>query len=964
MNKSKILRCAVLVLILIPFVLVSAADTPAAEETPVLSVDYYNLSYAESTFIVYAVSHSGIDPKTTDITLLFWDEFRTDGYIKGTELYSASSKGQAKIGGKPYEVFYSDGIAPKNLTDELFCRAYAKIGSEEIYSKPVKYSALKFLNGLGKDDSQINRDLAASLRQYGAMAQLKFDHRTDTLANETFYDVRLENAHLSDGFSYGLYKEGSVQTLYADVDAAAALIVWTDEEGSVLGTGPEFELTVDRDITVSAAVKRMDSLEGIRFTADDHLNVPYFYTASPVTVEAAISLPTSVTLRGGVIFGNYGTGGGTVNVEAYNGGKLRLYISDGNSTPVNIYFDTDIRGDGIKHIAVTLPGKDGVCRLYVDGALKEEKEMTCDVPAMCDRMMIGGDCRNGNAQYFKGTVYSLSVYEGVRDGDSIARDARCGVDTSDPMLLSAYVFDTADSVRDLGLYGKDLKRERSGFSGTDSSERYSLTDNFDRVPLTYEALIETNADVSNKKGCTIIGNYNDAYVPGITFRVYLNGNPSLCLRYDHDHQDQYTIPVRILGKGRVHVAFSIDDTYVYGYLNGELMLKKAHCGYLPELTPYPFSIGGDNRTDNSWWFRNGGICTVNLFSGYRTAEQIKEDINRIDTSDPSLMLSFDFEESDEDRSAAKNVLVPYYYDKDFDDPESYDYTFACIGDTQSLVKLNPDKVHCIYDFILDNLERLKIERVIGLGDMTEDNIDEQWEIISSEVYRLDGKVPYTVVRGNHDHYARTEDAVATKELMFGKYFDNETYGKQYDGSYDGTPHHTYKRFTVCGVPYLLLCLDYGPDDDVLEWASGIVEQYPDDNVIIATHAFLFHDGTTIDENDICPPRCDEGFNNCDEMWDKFVSKHKNIVLVLCGHDPSNEVVVSQMTGENGNVVTCCLINPQHTDYYNRASGLVALLHFSNNGKTVSIEYFSTVENKFFKTDNEILIENIASVTYN
>ena len=221
-----------------------------------------------------------------------------------------------------------------------------------------------------------------------------------------------------------------------------------------------------------------------------------------------------------------------------------------------------------------------------------------------------------------------------------------------------------------------------------------------------------------------------------------------------------------------------------------------------------------------------------------------------------------------------------------------------------------------------------------------------------------------MVRGNHDHYARTEDAEATKELMFGKYFDNETYGKQYDGSYDGTPHHIYKRFTVCGVQYLLLCLDYGPDDDVLEWASDIVEQYPYDNVIIATHAFLFHDGTTIDENDICPPRCDEGFNNCDEMWDKFVSKHKNIVLVLCGHDPSNEVVVSQMTGENGNIVTCCLINPQHTDYYNRASGLVALLHFSNSGRTVSIEYFSTVENKFFKTDNEILIENIASVTDN
>ena len=392
------------------------------------------------------------------------------------------------------------------------------------------------------------------------------------------------------------------------------------------------------------------------------------------------------------------------------------------------------------------------------------------------------------------------------------------------------------------------------------------------------------------------------------------------------------------------------------------IFKKAHCGYMPELTPYPFSLGGDNRTDNSWWFRDGSIYSVNLFSAYRSQAQILEDINRIDRNDPTLMLSYNFEESEEDQGPYHNNLSPYFYDGTFLDPSEYDYTFACVGDTQTMVKLYPDQFPLIYDFILDHVSDMKIERVIGLGDITDDNTDEQWTLAQEQIFRMDGVVPYTVIRGNHDHYARTEEAVATKELMFGNYFDNETYRRQIDGSYDGGVENTYKRFTVGQIPYLILCLDYGVDADVLDWAASVVEQYPNDNVIISTHAFLFHDGTTLDENDLVPPTS-EGFPmNCDETWDRFVSQYENIVLVLCGHDPCNEIVVSKMTGVHGNTVTCFLIDPQYTDYYDRPSGQVALLHFKDGGRTIMVENYSTVEGKFYKTDNQLTIENVNVLT--
>ena len=955
--------CLLLVLLVVTVLTISLTESVAADDSlPQLSVDFYNLSYSESTYVLYAVSCDGIDTSKTEVQMLFWDAPAEDGFFKGSERYHSLSVGNVTISGKKYAVFYSNGIAPKNLGDVIYCRAYASIDNETVYSDTVKYSALQYLVNLEKrqNASQADKNLAIALRDYGAAAQIRFGYHTDRLSSDSFYSLTLEGAHLEDGFTFGLYPENTEVTLYADASSEEFFIRWFDDSERLLGVGQTLTTTIAEDLTVRAvptALADVKGFEGMTFSASDQIQIPCFLTGTPITIEATIKLPSSYTGRGGVILGNYKSDLNAMNLEIYNNGRVRLYFEESESKVYNVYFDTDIRGGAAKHIAVTIPEKNGTCRLYVDGVLVEEKTMPCAIPTVCDRLLLGGDYRSGNAQYFKGTIYSLALFDGVRSAEAIASDAQDALALDDPDILRAYFFCTSDNWQDYSPAGKDLTEERSGLSLEAKTERYSLTKTFETVPLTYEALIETDADVSNNKGCTIIGNYNDVYVPGITFRVYLNGKPGLCLRYDKEHQDQFFFPESILGMGRVHVAFSIDNTYVYGYLNGKLVLKKAHCGYMPELTPYPFSVGGDNRTDNSWWFRDGSIYSINLFSEYRTQEQIRSDVNRIDLTDPALMLSFDFEKSGEEQSAYDNQLFPYFYDDEFTDPDEYDFTFACVGDTQSVVKLSPDRLHLIYDFILENKDEMKIERVIGLGDMTEDNTADQWELVQSEVFRLDNEIPYAVTRGNHDLVARTPEAEATRTLMFGEYFDNDTYRKQYDGCYNG-PANTYKRFSVCDINYLLICLDYGPDDDALEWACGVVESYPDDNVIIATHAFLFHDGTTLDADDICPPRHGVGFNNCDEMWDKFVSKYENIVLVLCGHDPSNDIVVSKMVGENGNIVTCCLIDPQHTDYYLESTGLVALLHFSNGGSTITIDYYSTLKNQFYKTTNKIVINDV------
>ncbi|MBO6285296.1 MAG: metallophosphoesterase, partial [Bacilli bacterium] len=264
----------------------------------------------------------------------------------------------------------------------------------------------------------------------------------------------------------------------------------------------------------------------------------------------------------------------------------------------------------------------------------------------------------------------------------------------------------------------------------------------------------------------------------------------------------------------------------------------------------------------------------------------------------------------------------------------------------------PEEFHRIYDCLLDKKDEMNIQLAIGLGDITEKNLDSEWAIARSETFRLSGHIPYTLVRGNHDlsDYGGLSDD--WREVKFGQYFNNDTYRKELTGFYQNSVENAYKTISINGIDYLILLLDYGASDDVLCWADEVVESYPNHNVIVTTHAFLFRDGTTIDDTDLVPPAKKWGYNNGDAIWDKFIRKHSNIVMVLSGHDPFPEIVRSEMIGDNGNIVNSLLIDPQHIDNYYGPYGVIAFLHFSGGGNVISVEYYSSVAKKFYKPINQ------------
>jgi hypothetical protein len=75
-------------------------------------------------------------------------------------------------------------------------------------------------------------------------------------------------------------------------------------------------------------------------------------------------------------------------------------------------------------------------------------------------------------------------------------------------------------------------------------------------------------------------------------------------------------------------------------------------------------------------------------------------------------------------------------------------------------------------------------------------------------------------------------------------------------------------------------------------------------------------------------------------------------LVISGHDPSDQIVVAQDEGENGNIVTQMLVDPQGADANLGGLGMVAMLYFSEDGRDVTVEYYSTIKNKYYMGVNQ------------
>ena len=298
----------------------------------------------------------------------------------------------------------------------------------------------------------------------------------------------------------------------------------------------------------------------------------------------------------------------------------------------------------------------------------------------------------------------------------------------------------------------------------------------------------------------------------------------------------------------------------------------------------------------------------------------------------------------------KAGLESYWLEPDFAEG---DYTMVVLPDTQFMVGYYAKSYYSMMQWIADNRDTLNIQAVMHMGDMVNKNNATEWTAFKTGTDILDeAGIPWMPMMGNHDD-----------SQMLKRYFDYQTYGpgrSWFGGSYHADQlDYTYWFVTVGDREYMILSLGWIPDWDVLDWAKGIVEAYPNKNVIINCHAYMNDDGTLIcSGKDHSIGVENPGYPEGDDIWEAF-QDYENVVLAMSGHVGCPDIISRVDQNGGGNDVHSMLINNQ-SDGISNATGMIAVLTFHADSNAVDVNWYSTKLDAMYGPKNQFSI-NVSHV---
>ena len=677
-------------------------------------------------------------------------------------------------------------------------------------------------------------------------------------------------------------------------------------------------------------------------------------------------------------YGGASSGASITSTSSYTVFEYYRWMTDGNSWK---WSSTAVNGlcAGNNYWGELGFAKDGTHRVYASNnsnfwAIEwtAPADGTLTIPATT--LTINSSSADTTLQMaFTKDTWLLPAREGWTDyaASTTVEKQSFDVVAGDKVYLNMYASGTAEGRFVNVTYDPEFKFEATetidGISfATDTM--YTMTKKLSSVPLTVEADINLPSSTTGRGG-VIFGSYSGN---GSCFNFEVKENGQLRLYYSNTNSaiTDFTFDTDVRQDKWLHVAVSYDMTAGAWtcYIDGVAVGTQSALGVSTYVLGFPFRLGSDCRSGNTSYFK-GSIHSLAVYSDTRTAGEIAADMDSVDVNDAALLAYYQTPASVAgydiaDLSANGNTLdctAPYFKDKE--EVTDYAYSFALVGDTQFLAGYDANTgtkyMDGIFDYIIENKDSKKIAHVFHMGDVVNAPVATEYAAAKEAIAQLDGVIPYSVVRGNHD-----------KTDLMNEYFYYDAYTNQFGGFYgENSMLNSWRTFSVAGVNYLFVTLDYGASDEELAWAADIIEAYPNHRVIITTHGYLNSDGKTLEAGTYNPPLEDYDYNanygealtgtpvgnTGTQIWEKLVSKHSNIFLVLSGHVPSAQVVTTQRKGENGNTVTEMLIDPQGLDQVD-PTGMITMLYFSNDGKTITVETYSTVKQAYYLDSNQYTID--------
>lgn len=507
-------------------------------------------------------------------------------------------------------------------------------------------------------------------------------------------------------------------------------------------------------------------------------------------------------------------------------------------------------------------------------------------------------------------------------------------------------------------------------TGSYPAGTYYAEKKLENIPVTMEAWVYLPKGSTGTKLGTVIGNYAKKKKDNFIFSIEKYGIPQLTFT---SPQQEYVFAfgtAAIPEETWTHVVIVYDEELkqVLCYLNGELKSSSAQTQWYaaPQtILEDRFSIAGDVRPMNTNGFK-GILSDVTVYRDVRSAQEIGTDAeNGPDLKDPDLMLHYDLSsatpQSDIPDASGNGYLMRYSrtwvsleeMEKILqEDENNYTYSIAFLPDIQYTTEFYQNNLPPVFDYLINHQESENIRYLITLGDLTNSNTPTEWGLINQQLRKLKDKLPYSLIRGNHDIY--DSGAEPLYDETFAKpgtdYYEHVMAN---GGSQDPVSvANTYLLFTAGQVDYILLNLDFGAGDSVLEWANDILQTYADRRAIVATHGYLQSDGSLLTGDEpYSPSTYMINMNDGDDLWEKLIRKHANISMVVCGHISSDITVCSVATGDAGNKVYQIMMDVQSTDNLLGGVGMINLMRFTDDGRYARLDSYSTVLNSYFHEAN-------------
>lgn len=514
----------------------------------------------------------------------------------------------------------------------------------------------------------------------------------------------------------------------------------------------------------------------------------------------------------------------------------------------------------------------------------------------------------------------------------------------------------------------------TGMNFSAGDMKIDLTKAFDSSIATMEAFVLVDSMTPDDQVVgVIVGNTDAETTPGdgtVRLSVDTGGNPLLLwnggeatVRFDADVRTGQFLHLAVVrdaaaGEFRLYIDGKLADT------------QKATS--TDAVSDVPYVIGGDHRPfkeTNSTF--DGWIGNVRVWSTVRSAQEIADNVlyTELTGTETDLLGNWLLKEDAKlddtavDVSANQNHgVINRKTDWIAPDDTKGDFTLVALPDTQIIVQARTEIYRSLFEWIAANQESENIQYVLSLGDIVNNgNASNQWETAKKGFELIDGKVPYTLIPGNHDYidwnsYRPMDNYNNT--FFTTDYADMDTLQGVYE---EGHMENTYHCFSVQGINYMILALEFMPRDAVLEWACDVVETHPDYNVIVTTHGYLNGKGEREKTDSVSKEYATllgDDFNAGEDVWNKLVSRYSNIFMVLCGHVESDNYDVKHLEsiGENGNTVHQIMANAQWLDddlwgTSMKGAGLLLLMRFTDYGKTINLDFYSPYHDLSYREEN-------------